>query len=275
MKEKELKNNGGADQELSGSETERAESVLAAKVTDIHEAADKQEAPVHTAEVLPMSEADKSDGQRNEKAKNTALYRHLPRVCSALSALCRISLYIATVAVALMMIVGVLLLFVQIPVDEMLPLNMRAVTDGAGTVTGYRLSLGNSVSLQVDSAKVTPSAIKSVHYWNFAILAVTLLTAAPILFFVGVLLKRIGDNSEITRTDTRLITYAGLAVMLGGSILYFIRLSSEWNLINRFVSDTAAWSPSLLQGLSGIFLGLTVILLGRLIGYRSLKVEKD
>lgn len=213
-----------------------------------------------------------------KKIKSFENYQFVSILSKILQPVFNILFYISVFFVLLLMILSLILLFVNMPVDEMLlPPFMHkadvylqeeayseASSDTAAEVAeGYVITLGNGVKIATLAENVTLGNIKTVLYAEITVLVFALLTVAPILKFLAALLNNINKKIYFDLKNARYIMFIGLCVSVGTMLIRFMSQFYNYYLLNQFITD-ASQEISLhlrIDALSGLT-GLAIILIG-------------
>jgi len=175
--------------------------------------------------------------------------------------------YVSLVLAAILTIVCLIIVFVNVPVEEMLlPPFMKSVIED-GELTSYIIYLGNGIKINADADTVTLQNIKTALYCGIAIAIAALLVLAPIMRFVSRLLKNVLSGKLFDYSNAKYINYTGITILIGNTAVLFVSRFFNYYLVKTFVADGTNVAFSAGIDLMGIIMGMFVLLLGNIYGY--------
>lgn len=187
----------------------------------------------------------------------------------------RVMMYVSLVCSAVLVIMAPIIFLVNIPTQEMiLPPYMKAVGSG-GNIESYNIFIGNGIRINADAANVTLSDIKTVIYAGIFMTVAVLLVFAPICKFLSALFSNISKGTVLDEKNADLISYIGITVIIGNTIILFLRRFYNYLLVSTFLDDGKTVNLALNIDWYGIIVGTFILLTGLIFGYACECSEKQ
>lgn len=175
--------------------------------------------------------------------------------------------YVFCVFLCVLVILSLILAIVNVTPDKLLlPPFMHQVYRN-GQHVGYNLYVGNGIRIFAEKDIVTLSAMKKVIYSGIVVLGAFCLAAAPFCRFLAKLFKNFASGAVLAEKNPRYICYIGLDVMIGVTLCRFLSRFYNYNLFKLFTANAENVYLSLSLDMSGIMIGLFIILVGWIYGY--------
>lgn len=216
-----------------------------------------------------MLKKSEKNGGNEKNAKNTAKikYKWVKYAAKFLIPLFTVFFYTLIIAAIVLVLCAIILLFINVPVEKMImPPFMQAVKDGS-KLLGYDVYLGNGLKIFTGTEFLRLSNIKTVYYITIAGICTILLTAAPTVKFLALLLCNISVDDFFNAKNPQYIDFIGRAILAGGTIVSIIRYFFNYYLVKLFAEDGSNVSFSFGINLFIVALGLLVIFFGHIYGY--------
>ncbi len=193
--------------------------------------------------------------KRNREKKPKLTYGKISGISKIASPILKALYYAAIVAAVLVGIVALIMLFVNVPVDEMLLPPYMSETD-----SGYSIAIGNGIRIDTPKEDVTLGDIKTVVYAELMLFAASLCIFAPICLFLSKISKNLASDGLYNMKNGRYMMYVGITVAVGYSFVSVVRDFYNYLLVKTYTPVPEAVHLSLRPELGGIFAGLVIII---------------
>lgn len=199
--------------------------------------------------------------------KSRLSYRSIKLIAKIGQPFFRVLMYVSLVSAAILIIMAPIIFVVNIPTEEMiLPPYMRAVVN-EDVITSYDISIGNGIRLSADAADVTLDDIKTVIYAGIFMATAILLVVAPICRFISSLFRNITNGLVLERKNADLISYIGITVLIGNTIVLFLSRFYNYLLVSTFLGEEGSVRLALNIDWYGIIMGAFILMTGMIFGY--------
>lgn len=200
---------------------------------------------------------------KKEKAlKPKFKYRGITVLARPMTPILRIIYYALILCVLLAGIVALIMLFVNVPVEDMM-LPPFMTLDG----DTYSITIGNGIRIDCAYDSVTLGDIKTVIYAELMMFAAISCILAPTALFLSRLLKNVSHGEEYSLQNARYISYIGLCITVGSTFVRLARSFYNYLLVKTFVSDPDAICFAFELDLGGIATGVLIIVLAYIYGH--------
>ncbi len=207
--------------------------------------------------------------------KTRLSYKNVLRISKIGAPIMRALLYISLVCAAILIIMAPIIFLVDISPQEMiLPPYMKAVLED-GKLASYDIFIGNGIRINAQAAKITLKDIKTVIYTGIFYSTAILLVIAPIFKFLSSLLENVSKGRVLVRKNADLICYIGFTVIVGNTLVLFLRRFYNYLLVSTFLSEGESVRLALNLDLYGIIVGAFILLVGLIFGYAASLAEKN
>lgn len=189
----------------------------------------------------------KKEKQNKPKSDKTAI------LTKAASPVLKAIYYVMLLFILLAGIVALIMLLVNTSVEEMMLPPFMALEGDT-----YSITIGNGIRVNCAYDSVSLKDIKTVIYAQLLMFACACAIIAPVSLFLSKLAKKIslGEHDE---KSARYITYIGLCVMVGSTVLRIVDSFYNFLLVKTFVSDPESIRFAFGLPLGGIAAGVLII----------------
>lgn len=196
-------------------------------------------------------------------------YSVIMPVSKVLSPICTVLYHVAAVILALLAVMALIMLFVNVPAEQMiLPPRMAAIKDPSGVITEYSLKLGNGIKVFTDAGDITLAHIKTVFYCRIASYVLALAMSIPIFKLLSGILKKIGGGDIFAKSNAKYINYIGAVVTVGNLLVSVLNGVFNYVQIDKFLGNVAySFDIDWLSVLPGAF----ILIAGTVYGYACSK----
>lgn len=199
-------------------------------------------------------------------------YSRIIPFSKVLSPICSAAYHITAVLLALLAIIAVVMVFVNVPAEQMLlPPRMSAIKNDAGELISYSLKLGNGIKIICPESTVTLSHIKTVFFCRIAIYALVLAVSVPVFRLLTMLFKSVAADDIMNEKNAKYINYIGLIVIAGNILVSILANLFNYILINKFLGNTVDIGFVFDTDWMGAIVGIFIITIGTLYGYACSK----
>lgn len=194
-------------------------------------------------------------------------YAVIMPISKVLSPICTVLYHAAAVILALLVVMALIMLFVNVPADQMiLPPRMAAIKDSTGTITEYSLKLGNGIKVFTDAGDITLSHIKTVFYCRIASYVLALAMSIPIFKLLSDILKKVGGGDIFNESNARYINYIGVVVTAGNLLVSILNNVFNYVQINKFLGNDGGVAYSFDIDWMSILPGVFILIAGTIYG---------
>lgn len=176
--------------------------------------------------------------------------------------------YLSMVAAVLAVIVAFIMLFVNVPPEEMMLPPFMSV-HGEGADAYYSLTVGNGIRMELPFGEVTTGDIKTVINAEIVLFAAYCIVIAPIALFMSKFMKNLANGEGVGCKNHRNLMFIGLSVSAGGVLIGIARSIYNYMLISGFTPDTTVVKFSFSIDLGGILIGLMIIVFSYFFGEKN------
>ncbi len=163
--------------------------------------------------------------------------------------------YVMLVCILFSVIVALIMLLVNTSVEKMMLPPFMKLEDNV-----YSITIGNGIRIDCPYDSVGLSQIKTVIWAQLLMFACACATIAPVSLFLSKIMKKISREEHDART-VRYITYIGLSVLVGSTVLRLVDSFYNYLLVKTFVATPENIRFAFGLPLGGIAVGVIIIAL--------------
>lgn len=176
--------------------------------------------------------------------------------------------YLSMVAALLAVIIAFIMLFVNVPPEEMMLPPFMSV-HGEGADAYYSLTVGDGIRMELPYADVTTGDIKTVINAEIVLFVAYCIVIAPMALFMSKFMKDIAKGDEANGKHHRNLMFIGLSVSAGGVLIGIARSIYNYMLISGFTPDTTTVKFAIGVDFGGILIGLMIMVFSYFFGEKG------